>query len=134
MNYRPDPAFWASFNVKIERALIKTANSIKLDTEQNQVVPFDNGILQASAFPQVQPSDGNVLLKYSTPYASKQYFDASLRHDKGPHAGTARDHWLDEHCNGGAKEDWTIDKFCKHLSRELGGGTSGSGNNNNSSP
>lgn len=134
MSFVPDASFWADFEVKTSRALLKTANSIKLDTTQDQVIPFDSGLLQASAHPQLQ-ADGSVNLEYTQNYAAKQYFDASLRHNKGPHAGTAKDHWLDPYLAGGSKNDWVNDKFAKHLNKELrGGGTGGSGNNNNGTP
>lgn len=137
--YVPDTSYWADFKIKTSRALLKTANSIKLDTTQDQVIPFDNGLLQASAHPQLQ-TDGSVNLEYTQNYAAKQYFDASIRHNKGPHAGTAKDHWLDPYLAGGTKSEWVQKKFSAHLRKELGvsrgsgGGTGGSGNNNNGTP
>ena len=61
----------------------------------------------------------NVKITYSTPYADFQYFDASLQHNQGPHAGTAKDHWMDPYINGGTKFDFVVDKYKAHYSNEL---------------
>lgn len=117
--YVPDPSFWADFDEKVTKALLKTAGSIKLSVAQYNTVPFDEGLLQASAHPVVN-GDGSVSLQYDTNYAATQYFDASLHHMKGPHAGTATDHWLDPYLEGNTKRDWTDKKFAAHLKKELG--------------
>lgn len=135
--YVPDPRFWSDFDEKVTKALFKTAGSIKLSVAQYNTVPMDTGILQSSAHPVLNP-DGTVDLQYPQNYAAKQYFDASLRHTKGPHANTATDHWLDPYMQGGNKSEWTDKKFAAHLKKELGvgtgGGSGGSGNNNNGTP
>lgn len=137
--YVPDTSYWADFDEKVTKSLLKTANSIKLSVTQYNTVPFDTGLLQASAHPELQ-TDGSVNLEYPQNYAATQYFDASIRHTKGSHAGTAKDHWLDPYLAGGAKNEWVQKKFSAHLRKELGvsrgsgGGTGGSGNNNNGTP
>lgn len=101
------------------KAALGTANSIILDVNAANTVPFDTSALENSAFPDIQ-QDGDVELCYSTPYAAVQYFDASLDHSKGGHAGTATDHWLEPYTENGNKKQWVKDKFAAHLNRELG--------------
>lgn len=98
-------------------ALLKTGNSILVDVDAQETVPMDTGLLQQSGT--VSRDGDNVKITYSTPYADIQYFDASLQHNQGPHAGTATDHWLDEYQNGGTKFDFVVDKYKAHYSSEL---------------
>lgn len=100
------------------RAAEKTANSIILEVSNQEIVPMDNGDLEISGHT-VITGQGSVQIQYSTPYAAKQYFDASLDHSKGPHAGTAHDHWLDQFLPNGNKESWVLDKFKRHLNNEI---------------
>ena len=100
------------------KAVLGTANSIILDVNAANTVPFDTSALENSVFLD-QEQDGNVDLVYSTPYAARQYFDASLDHSKGGHAGTATDHWLEPYLEHGTKEQWVKEKFAKHLAKEL---------------
>lgn len=100
------------------RAIIGTANSIKLDVDREQTVPFLNGTLDQSGF----VNDSNVeregvRIQYSTPYAAKQYY-VPMNHFRGQHAN-ARDHWLDPYMKGGAKEAFVKDLYKKHIITEL---------------
>lgn len=99
------------------RAMLKTANSILVDTSAKKVVPFDTSLMEASGH--VVRDGEDVKIEYSTPYVGYQYFDASLQHNQGPHAGTAKDHWLDSYQNGGADFDFVVDKYKSHYSNEL---------------
>ena len=100
------------------KAALKTANSIRVDVSAAQTVPFDTGELERSFFAQ-QEQDGNVSIYYSAPYAAVQYFDASLDHSKGGHAGTATDHWLEPYLANGAKKTFASEKFSGHLRKEI---------------
>lgn len=100
------------------RAIIETANSIKLDVDREQTVPFLNGTLDQSGF----VNDSNVeregvRIQYSTPYAAKQYY-VPMNHFHGQHAN-ARDHWLDPYMKSGAKEAFVKDLYKKHIITEL---------------
>lgn len=83
------------------RAAVGTANAIIEETESKGVIPMQEGALQSSAFVKQNAAKREVQIRYSTPYAWVQYFDASFRHDTGPHAGTAKDHWLEEYLPNG---------------------------------
>lgn len=100
------------------RAIIETANSIKLDVDREQTVPFLNGTLDQSGF----VNDSNieregVRIQYSTPYAAKQYY-VPMNHFRGQHIN-ARDHWLDPYMKRGAKEAFVKDLYKKHIITEL---------------
>lgn len=111
------------------RAIIETANSIKLDVDREQTVPFLNGTLDQSGF----VNDSNieregVRIQYSAfsvskdgtkkyGYAAKQYY-VPMNHNHGKHAN-ARDHWLDPYMKGGAKEAFVKDLYKKHIIKEL---------------
>lgn len=112
-----DPAFWADFNRRLMRAELRTMQNIQLDVSAREVVPFDHGFLQASHHVSLD-ADG-ARIETSVPYSEKQYFDASLKHNKGPHAGTAKARWLDDYLNGNIKYAWVVDKFQKNLRKEL---------------
>lgn len=116
--YKPNPQFWQQFGKAVVKAQMSTAYSINTDVNATEVVPMDHGFLQASAHTYVL-SDGMVLLQYNMPYAVYQYFDASLRHDKGPHAGTATSHWLNPYLPNGAKNAWVQVTFVKHLRKYM---------------
>lgn len=98
-------------------AALKTGNSILVDISADETVPFDTSLLENSGH--VNQTREGAEIQYSTPYAAKQYFDASLDHSKGPHAGTAKDHWMDTYLEHGAKEDFPVDKFKRHYTNEL---------------
>jgi hypothetical protein len=97
-------------------AVIKTAFSIKADLDTAQTVPFLTGALNQSGY--VDDSDiyhKGVQIKYSTPYAAKQYF-VPMNHYTGQHAN-ATDHWLDPYTT--TKADWVRDKYAQHLANEM---------------
>lgn len=98
------------------KAAIRTANSILLDVSAEETVPFDNGIMEASG--QTNPTQDGAQISYGTNYVEKQYFDESLNHNQGPHAGTAKAHWLDDYVDGD-KKDWVQEKFGQHYQTEF---------------
>ena len=98
------------------KAALRTANSILLDVSAEETVPFDNGIMESSG--QTNPTQDGAQISYGTNYVERQYFDESLNHDKGPHAGSAKSHWLDDYIDGD-KEDWVQEKFGEHYQSEF---------------
>jgi hypothetical protein len=99
------------------KALLKTANSILVDTSAKKVVPFDSSIMEASGKADRKGED--VVIHYSAPYTEYQYFDITLKHEQGPHAFLAEDHWLDPYMNGGTEFDFVVDKYKAHYTNEL---------------
>ena len=101
------------------RAAIGTAQAIIEETENKGVIPMQEGTLQGSAFIKQNKKDGEVQIRYSTPYAWVQYFDSSLSHNTGPHAGTARDHWLEEYLPNGISHGRIIEKNKRFVEDQL---------------
>lgn len=108
---------------KIEEAYLKAAiatmNSIQLDVDQSQTVPFLSGQLDGSKFVDTSdPYRKGIQLQYSAPYVNYQYFTPGLNHYTGQHAN-ATDHWLDPYLSGGSKENFAQEQFEKHFKREM---------------
>lgn len=99
-------------------AAIKTANSIMLDVDEEQTVPFLYGTLDQSKF--IDDSDilhEGIRILYNTPYAAKQYF-VPMNHNFTQHAH-ATDHWLDPYLPGGTKATFAKDKYVQHFKKEF---------------
>jgi hypothetical protein len=96
-------------------ALEKTGNSIRIDVDDSQTIPFLTGQMDQSG--DVVPDGDGFALIYSVPYARYQYF-TPLQHYKGQHKN-ATDHWLDPYMEGGTKEHWTAKTFAKHMVKEF---------------
>lgn len=111
--------FVAKLNKAMYKATMKTALNIQANVVQAETIPMDNGLLQGSGH--VETTSIGARLSYSEPYASIQYFNASFSHDKGPHAGTATDHWLDPYLKGGAKHKWVMDRYRANFNKEAEG-------------
>lgn len=109
--------------------LEQTAEALKTEVQQAQVIPRDTGNLQGEAF-SVDRRDsrsGKVRLVHSAPYARRVYFNPDgmkfhrqtwttkskltgkkLKHDGNPNA---RDHWFEDWLPGGVKQDFCINAF-----------------------
>lgn len=101
------------------KAAIGTANSIRLDVQSAQTVPFLTGAMYGSEF--VDTSDiqrKGIRIMYSTPYVGYQYFTPGLNHYLGQHAN-ATDHWLDPYLTGGTKAGFAEEKYRQHFITEL---------------
>ena len=116
------------------RSLEQTAEALKTEVQQAQVIPRDTGNLQGEAFwvDRKESFRGKVRLVHSAPYARRVYFNPDgmkfhkqswttkskltgneLKHDGNPNA---RDHWYEDWMPGGSKQDFCINTF-KHFYR-----------------
>lgn len=121
-------------------AVKKTALNIDAKIIRENVVPMDEGDLQLSSKVEVEGNtaylswgagaatpQGQGQTTADLPYARKQYFDTTLRHDKGPHAGTAKARWADDYLQNGSQFKYTQQMYRTHFMKEfhkLGGTTS----------
>lgn len=110
--------FFDNLNASMYRASMKTMLNVQANVVQAETIPMDNGLLQASGH--VEPTSNGARLSYSEPYASVQYFNVNFKHDKGPHAGTATDHWLDPYLEGGSLYGWVLERYKTNFETEAG--------------
>lgn len=101
------------------RALEQTAEHLKTEVGQAQVLPYDNGDLHRSAFvDKVDSKNGTVELVYSTPYARRMYFhpEYNFQTKENPNAqGKWCEPWLT-----GENKDWCHKEYAK-LYKQYGG-------------
>ena len=88
-------------------ALEQTAEALKGDVANSQVVPFDKGTLSGEGFFVDYSSckDGEARLVHSTPYARRLYFHPEYNFQKHEHAN-AKGLWFEDWLPGGKKEDF----------------------------
>lgn len=125
-------------------SLTQTAEALKTEVQQAQVVPRDTGNLQNESFfvDDKDARSGTVRLVHQTPYARRVYFNPDgvrfhrqpwesveivtgtngtyrkrVRHDGNPHA---KDHWFEDWLPGGTKQDFCANTF-KRLYHRNGG-------------
>lgn len=113
------PAQIRRLNQAIITALEQTAEEMHTDVVQEQVIPYDNGDLQRSAFVDTsQSSKGHLRLVFSTRYARRLYYHPEYNFDKSENPN-AKGHWLDDYLPNGKKQQFAHKKFAEMLRREL---------------
>lgn len=116
-------------NTAAVRSLEQTAEALKTEVQQAQVIPRDTGNLQGKSFwvDRKDSHQGKVRLVHSAPYARRVYFNPDgmkfhkqtwttkskltgkeIKHDGNPNA---RDHWFEDWLPGGVKQDFCINAF-----------------------
>ncbi len=121
-------------------AVMKTGLNIEAKIIRENVVPMDEGDLQLSSKVELEgnkaylswgsgagTAEGQGQSSAELPYARKQYFDTSLRHDKGLHAGTAKARWADDYLQNGSQFPYVQKMYRTHFMKEfhrMGGTTS----------
>ncbi len=101
------------------QALEMTAEKIKSDIVSSQVVPFDVGTLERSAYiDRSQLNEGKTGVGFDTPYARRLYWnpDYDFRKDKNPNA---QGKWMQTYIDG-TKKDFAQKQFTKFF-RQLAG-------------
>ena len=100
-------------------ALEKTAEALKTDIIQEQVIPFDTGALQnESTFVDYShSSSGKVSLIHATPYARRLYYHPEFKFQKTENPN-AKGRWLEDWEEGGSKEDVAREKYARFLKQE----------------
>lgn len=102
-----------------KQALYETAESIRVNVQQNETMPFDTGNLQnCSTFvDKSQLNDFKVSIVSDTPYARRLYFhpEYNFSRRENRHAGGK---WFDPYIEG-SKKDYPQRMFEKFLSRRI---------------
>lgn len=101
-------------------ALGGTAEALKTEVVQDQVVPFDDGTLQDSmAVDKSQVNNGRAELTLSTPYARRLYFhpEYNFRKTNNPNA---KGEWLEDYLPGGTKEGFAEKAFASLYKKYTG--------------
>lgn len=138
--YNIDMAQMAKIAQAQKIAIQKTALNIDAKIIRENVVPMDEGDLQLSSKVEMEGNmahlswgagaitpQGQGQPTTDLPYARKQYFDTSLKHDKGPHAGTAKARWADDYLQNGSQFKYVQQMYRTHFMKEfhkMGGTTS----------
>lgn len=104
-----------------KQALYETADSIRLNVQQNETMPFDTGNLQnrSTFVDKSQLDDFKVSVVSDTPYARRLYFhpEYNFSRRENRHAGGK---WFDPYIEG-SKKDYPQRMFEKYLSRRIRG-------------
>lgn len=101
-------------------ALGGTAEALKTEVVQDQVVPFDDGTLQDSmAVDKSQVNNGRAELTLSTPYARRLYFhpEYNFRKTNNPNA---KGEWLEDYLPGGSKGQFAEKTFASLYKKYTG--------------
>lgn len=97
-------------------ALEKTAEALKTEVIQAQVIPFDTGNLQGESFfiNRANAEFGEVSLVHSTPYARRLYFhpEYNFQTTENPNA---RGEWYEDWLEGGEKADFAPKTFARFM-------------------
>lgn len=104
------------------RALEQTAEWVHTEVVQAQVMPRDTGAMQneSTFVDKSRSASGSVSLVTSTPYARRWYFNPEgvrFHTDKNPNA---KDHWLEDWCDGGKNSDQVKKTFAESYRRNAG--------------
>lgn len=118
--------------------LEQTAEALKTEVQQAQVIPRDTSNLQGEAFSvdRRDSRNGRVKLIHSAPYARRVYFNPDgmkfhrqtwttksrltgkeIKHDGNPNA---RDHWFEDWLPGGSRQDFCVKTFGRLYRRNAG--------------
>lgn len=105
----------------VKYALEKTAEALKTEVIQAQVIPFDTGNLQGESFfiDYTESKEGEVSLVHSTPYARRLYFHPEYNFQTIENAN-ARGEWYEDWLEDGEKVDFAPKTFAAFM-REKGG-------------
>lgn len=102
-----------------KQALHETAESIRVNVQQNETMPFDTGNLQnrSTFVDKSQLDDYKVSIVSDTPYARRLHFhpEYNFSRRENRHAGGK---WFDPYIEG-SKKDYPQRMFEKFLSRRI---------------
>ena len=115
------------FNTNLEkifqgtlRAIGETADALKTEVEQAQVIPKDKGTLEASmTVDKSQIENGKVKIVVSTPYARRLYFHPEYRFRKTDNPN-AKGKWFEDWLPNGSKETFAEDTFVSFYKKYAG--------------
>lgn len=97
-----------------------TAEALKTEVEQAQVIPKDKGTLEASmTVDKSQVENGKVRIVMSTPYACRLYFHPEYNFRRTDNAN-AKGKWFEDWLAGGSKEDFAEETFASFYKKYTG--------------
>lgn len=102
-------------------ALKETADALREEVAQAQVIPMDTGNLQNESFfvDCSESSLGKVTLVHNTPYARRLYFHPEYKFSKVENPN-AKGKWFSDWEEGGVHQDFAIEAY-KKIYRRLTG-------------
>lgn len=100
-------------------ALSKTAEAVKTDIINEQVIPFDTGNLQneSTFVDTTKISEGKTSIVSSTPYARKLYYHPEFNFRK-TNNGNARGEWFEPWISG-SRKSFVAEAFAKIYKGEI---------------
>ena len=103
----------------MQEALVETADALKSDLEQSQIMPFDTGALQnrSTFIDDSKKSSGVVSIVSDTVYARRLYFHPEYNYQK-THNKNAGGAWFESSINGNKKK-FASKTFTKILKGKL---------------
>ena len=105
----------------VVQSLGGTADRLKKDVKNAQVIPRDKGTLQGESFfvDTSRCDEGVAILAHAEPYARRLYFhpEYNFQTHENPNA---KGQWFEDWLPGGSKEDFCSDTFTKLYRRNAG--------------
>ena len=105
----------------VKSSLEMTAEALKTEVIQAQVIPFDTGNLEGESFfvDYNDAKNGEVALVHNTPYARRLYFhpEYNFQTTENPNA---RGEWYEDWLEGGDKADFAPKTFAKIMKTKGG--------------
>lgn len=107
-------------NDSVIQALISTADKLRDDIRNAQVVPFDTGNLNGEAFnlDTTDANNGHVVLVHATPYSRRLYYHPEYNFNTELHEN-AKGRWFEDWLPGGDREQDVEKTFFNMLRREM---------------
>lgn len=114
-----DPKGNAYVKKLMQEALVETADALKSDLEQSQIMPFDTGALQniSTFIDDSKKNSGVVSIVSDTVYARRLYFHPEYNYQK-THNKNAGGAWFESYINGNKKK-FATKTFTKILKGKL---------------
>lgn len=114
-----DPKGNAYVKKLMQEALVETADALKSDLEQSQIMPFDTGALQnrSTFIDDSKKNSGVVSIVSDTVYARRLYFHPEYNYQK-THNKNAGGAWFEPYISGNKKK-FATKTFTKILKGKL---------------
>lgn len=102
---------------EVREALIDTAEALKTDLIQSQVMPFDTGTMQndSTYVDSKRVIRGIVRLVFDSVYSRKVYFDPEINIKQAENPN-AKKYWMEDYISG-SKKDLPIKYFAECIKR-----------------
>lgn len=103
-----------------QKALVATAEALKTEIVQAQVIPFDTGAMQDNLGVNTKNAkNGEVSLTQTGSYTRRMYFHPEYNFQTKNNAN-AKGHWFEDWLPGGDQEDFVAETFAKFYKKYSG--------------